>query len=301
MSDVTSVAASLVNNDTFTVSRAFVVTGNIVNGSAVISNVSNTSRITVGQVVGNGNNGIPSGATVVSSPSGTSVTISALATSTVVGGAISFADPLFTGSTASQSLVAGVPLSLGRVPNTPLDKFIVGPLDSLRVNVGTSVVPPAGTVSGEVDILVETPAASGNWQESLVTLGSETALKFFNAGTQTLTYDFRLPFVVTGGGKPNKLIARLNVDFNCIVTFSVLVGSSVVTLSPVSGTVANTGGLITSEFAIPTLSGGVTWNVGSVAYVNVAITAQAGGSAAFSYIGLTLEDAPYLLFVGTTD
>jgi hypothetical protein len=49
------------------------------------------------------------------------------------------------------------------------------------------------------------------------------------------------------------------------------------------------------EFAIPNNT--VTWTNGTMAYIDVSIQAQGGGSASFSFIGLTLEDAPYPLFV----
>lgn len=300
LTDTSAVQASGLSYDTFTVSHVVTVTGNIVNGSPVISNLSDVSRLAVGQTVGNGNNGIPNGATVIAPPSGNSVTISAQATATVSGGYLTFGNALFTGSTQSSSLLPGSPLPLTRVPNLPLSAFVIGPSDALTVSTQTTASPPPGVVPGAVEIVAEVPARSGNWQETVMQLGSETVMQFLNLSPQTLTYDFRLPFVVSGAGKPNKVVTRLSVDFNCIVTYSILVGGQALILSPVSGTVANTGGLITQEFSIPTLTS-TKWSVGAVAYIDVSIQAQSGGSASFAYVGLTLDDAPYLLFVGSTD
>lgn len=290
-----AVAASGVNYDALYINKSFVVTGSLVNTNPLITSISNTSQITVGQKVTG--NGIPVGATVISAPSGGSVTISGNATVTGVS-ALTFSDTLYSLSTASTALLAGLPTPLVKSVGLALSKYVIGPSDALTVSVNPNpplhAFPP-GSVPGEIDIAVEMPAKTGQWVEEIVPLGNETATQFLNVSTSTLTYDFKLPFVITGEGQPHKLVTRLNVDFNTIVTFSVLVDGVTLTLSPVSGAIANTGGLVTVEFSIPNNT--VVWKSGTMAYVNVSILAQGGGYAAFSFIGLTLEDAPYPLFI----
>jgi hypothetical protein len=290
------IASNVLNYDVLFLNKSFVVTGNLVNGSNILSNLSDTTQITIGQQVRG--TGIPNGATVVSAPSGGSVTISGNAGSTLTASPVTFSSALYSLSTATTSLVAGLPQPLSKTVGAPISRYVIGATDTLSVSINPNPPAhafPAGSISGGIDIAVEMPAKSGNWQEQIVSIGTETALQFLNVSTSTLTYDLKLPFVITGEGQPHKLITRLNVDFNTIVTFTVLVGNKILILSPVSGSVANTGGLVTMEFAIPNNT--VTWTNGTMAYIDVSIQAQGGGSASFSFIGLTLEDAPYPLFV----
>jgi hypothetical protein len=292
----TSLAANGSSYDTFYLKRYFWVTGTLTNLSPSITNVSDVSRIAVGQAVA-AETGVTSGATVVS-VSGTTVTMSAPATASAVGGTVFFIDTLFSLSTATQGLTAGVSKAL--VKNAlPPERFHVGAGDTVTLGSATTVVPPPGVLPGSISYLAEVSGVqSGNWVESVVPLGTETASRWQNVGSGTYTYTLRFPFVVTGAGKLNKCVARLNVEANTIVTLKVLVGGSYITLSPTSGTVANTGGLKTVEFLIPSAQG-VVWEVGKVAYVEVGIQAQPGGAAAIAYIGGTTENTPYTLFVGS--
>lgn len=287
-----SIAANGSNYDVISVVRSFAVTGSTTALNPNISNVSDVSRIYVGQ--GISGTGIPSGATV-GSISGSTVTMSANATATVTGGTVVVSEALFSLSTQSTSLVGSVASQLTKA-SVAASRFQVRSTDTLSVRSQmTGVVP--GTIPGEISYVYESPGSTGNWEESIVPLGNETVNRWQNLSAGLLTYLLKVPFVVTGVGKFNKLVARLNVESNTIVTFSVRVGGSSITLSPVSGTVANTGGLVTVELLIPSVTG-VTWEVGKVGYVEMSIQAQGGGAAALAYLGLTTENYPYTLFVG---
>jgi len=287
-----SIAANGSNYDVLSVVRSFAVTGSTTALNPNITNVSDVSRIYVGQGVSG--TGIPSGATV-GGISGSTVTMSANATATVTGGTVVFSEALFSLSTQSTSLVGSVASQLTKA-SVVASRFQVRSTDTLSVRSQmTGVVP--GTIPGEISYVYESPGSTGNWEESIVPLGNETVNRWQNLSAGLLTYLLKVPFVITGVGKFNKLVARLNVESNTIVTFNVRVGGTSITLSPVSGTVANTGGLVTVELLIPSVTG-VTWEVGKVGYVEMSIQAQGGGAAALAYLGLTTENYPYTLFVG---
>ena len=64
------------------------ISGNITSGSSIISNLSSTTTLKVGMKIEGA--GIPTGATIVTIVSGTSITISANATATITGVSIKF-------------------------------------------------------------------------------------------------------------------------------------------------------------------------------------------------------------------
>lgn len=295
--DTVTIPSDIANYDTFSVRRAFQVTATTSTGSSVVANVSDTSRIVAGQLISGP--GIPSLAQVVG-VTGTTVTISGLATATVITPArvtLQLADTIFTYSTstvAQGSIAAGHPASFVVPSGTSTDRFVLATTDILRIDTKTSGSPVAA--GGEVAILAEVPATSGYWTQSYQQFGQEFGYRYLNAGTSTKTFTLNLPFVIDGRGQPQKLVSRLNVDFNTIVTFTIIADGTAIVLDPVSGTVANTGGLINREFTIP-FEPTVAWHLGATGLINVSINAQPGGSAAFAHISLSHDTSPFIVFV----
>lgn len=291
--DSTSIVGHNTNFDTFAIKRSIPITASTTSASTTLTNVNPVSRVALNQSISGP--GIPAGATVVSIV-GTSVTMSALASLTATGSTLAFLDTLYTYDTRltqQGGITFAQPTPMIKA-SLPPDRFFLQPTDVVVTQNTVSNSPTAA--SGEINVVAEVPGSSGNWQESFFPLSGEHTYKFLNIGALTSTYNLLLPFVITGEGQPRKLLSRLNVDFNVIVTFSLVVGGTTVTLEPVSGTVANTGGLITREFTIPFVSG-VTWTPGKTAQIKVSINAQPGGSAAFAHVALSLENTPYLIFI----
>lgn len=294
IADAVSIAENNSNYDSFAVKRAFVVTGDTASGSNVINNVSDTSRIILGQSISGSN--IPSGSTVTNI-SGSSVTISGVASSLAVGISFTLTDILFTYDTRAANqgeVTAGVTSEFVK-SSLATSRFILEPTDHVKVENVITGSPTAS--SGEIVVVGESPASSGNWQEQIQNFSFEPALKFLNISTSTTSYVFKIPFVISGDrGQPLKLVSRLHVDFNAIVTFKIIADNQTLTLSPASGAVANTGSLLTRELSIPKNST-VNWVAGKTALIEVTIDAQPGGSASFAYIGLTSDSASSLIFI----
>lgn len=200
----------------------------------------------------------------------------------------------FTTSTPFPTGWAITVASIGTLP-TPL----VAGATYYVVNPTTSTFQLASVQSGTpIDI---TAAGSGGvtfasfWTESLAFVLSEACQRFVNTSIVPATYTLRFPFVIPGTGQPQKLVTRLLVDFNCLVTFSINLQGTVVTLTPNSGLLSNTGTIITSEFVIPSNSS-LTWKAGTTAYMQVDINAQPSRGASIAYVGLTTEPTPFTLF-----
>lgn len=292
-SDTVTIPASNANYDTMALKKVFVTVGDTGIASSTLANVAAATLVTAGQTVSGP--GITVGSVVVS-VSGSTVVMSGLATVTATGVALTFSEPIFTYDTRAAfqgTITGGVPKSFNKV-SLPTLKYIINPQDTLKVE--TAITGSPANAVGEINVLVESPASSGNWQEDLQIISGESTHRILNISPTTLVYNMKLPFVITGEGQPRKLITRLNVDFNCLVTFKLFANGQYLTLDPVSGTVANTGGLITREFNIPNVNT-VIWTAGETANVDVSIQAQPGGSASLAHISLTLESAPFLLFI----
>lgn len=280
----------------FTVARAFNVTGTLSISSTIITSISDTSRLTVGQAVSG--TGIQNGSLInIVNVLASTITLNLPVTVSANASTLTLTDPLFTYSTNTSGQGALSPSTASPFVSAgaPTAKYVLAATDVLQVSNAVSGAPAAAP--GEISVLAESPARSGNWQESYVEAGTETTYAFTNVGNTTQTFTFLLPFIVTGAGQPGKLVSRLNVSFNTIVTFEIIDNAGTAyTLSPLSGTVANTGGLLTRELTIPTIAGEL-WTPGTSAYISVAINAQPGGSAAFAHISLTQENEPYLVFI----
>ena len=136
---------------------------------------------------------------------------------------------------------------------------------------------------------------SGTWTESISYVLSEACTRFVNASAAASTYKLRFPFLVPSTGQPQKVITRLLVDFNCLVTFSINLKGTIVTLNPNGGLISNTGTIITREFNIPT-EASLIWDPGSTAYIEVSIDSQPSRGTSIAYVGLTLEPTPFTLF-----
>jgi hypothetical protein len=133
------------------------------------------------------------------------------------------------------------------------------------------------------------------WSESLDYVLSEACTRFVNRSLIPLTYTLRFPFIIPSSGQPSKVITRLLVDFNCLVTFSINLKGTTIALTPNGGLISNTGTIITREFNIPS-EASLTWEAGSTAYIEVAIDSQPSRGASLAYVGLTLEPTPFTLF-----
>jgi hypothetical protein len=196
-----------------------------------------------------------------------------------------------TAPAAQGPLAANVAAPLVRQPG-PTNIFVIPP-----TGVATLVVARTGTVvgaPGDLVVAVELPASDGNWQERLLSLQNEPVLNLLNVSTLPQIYRLSIPLVV-GTKQPQKLITRLAVDFNCLVTFTVTTAGVQIPLSPGGGLVSNTGTLVTREFNIPQGTGG-QWTPGTTATIDIDINAQVGRGASFAYCALTLEATPFLLF-----
>ena len=149
---------------------------------------------------------------------------------------------------------------------------------------------------GEVTLVVETPPATGKWTETSHLQANELVTRFTNVstGASAELYTFKIPFIIDFS-QPRKLIARLNVDYNCIVTFRLRINGTAITLSPSDGKISNTVTLVTSELNIPATDV-VTWQPGSTGVIEVEINAQSSRGAAFAYIALVQEASPFRVF-----
>jgi len=134
-----------------------------------------------------------------------------------------------------------------------------------------------------------------DWTEAIEYVLSEACTRFTNASILPSVYTVQFPFVIPSTGQPQKLVTRLLVDFNCLVTFSINLKGSVITLEPNGGLISNTGTVITREFNIPS-NDSVEWEAGSTAYIEAEIDAQPSRGASIAYVGLTLEPTPFTLF-----
>jgi hypothetical protein len=148
--------------------------------------------------------------------------------------------------------------------------------------------------AGEIVLTVENPASSGRWRETITTSSGESVSRFDNISQTTETYLLQFPFIIESSGQPRKLVTRLLVDFNCIVTLRLRVAGTPITLSPAGGVVSNTGTLITSEMDIPVTS--TVWNPGSTGVIEAEINAQAGRGASFAFFALVQEPTPFRIF-----
>jgi hypothetical protein len=134
-----------------------------------------------------------------------------------------------------------------------------------------------------------------DWTETTEYVLSEACTRLTNASALPSIYTLQFPFVIPSTGQPQKLVTRLLVDFNCLVTFSINLKGSVITLEPNGGLISNTGTVITREFNIPA-NDSVEWEAGSTAYINAEVDAQPSRGASIAYVGLTLEPTPFTLF-----
>ena len=184
------------------------------------------------------------------------------------------------------------PTPLVKSSATP-DKFVVGADEFVTVKIRRTGIVTA--TAGEIVLNVESPATSGQWEESVVFVSSEACTRLVNTSTVPAIYTMQLPFTIPER-QPSKLISRLLVDFNCLVTFTLNVKGVSLNLSPNNGLVSNTGDIITREFYIPT-DDSVVWEAGTTAYIEATIDAQAGRGVSIAYVGLTLEPTPFTLFV----
>lgn len=191
-------------------------------------------------------------------------------------------------------LRAGVPGLAAKKPSLNPDSFIVQANETLTLSVTRTGIFDT-TFPGSIAVSYEAPATSGRWSERVELLNNEQVVRWQNISIVPEVYKIRFPFVVAREGQPRKLIARLQVDFNCIFTVSVVVQGRTLTLSPGNGIVSNTGGLITREFDIP-VDTEVEWIPASVASIDVEINAQPGRSASLGQLSLALEPSPYPLF-----
>ena len=138
------------------------------------------------------------------------------------------------------------------------------------------------------------PTTSG-WAETYDYVLSEACSRFVNTLSVPSSYVMRIPFIIPSTGQPRKLVTRLLVDFNCLVTFTINLKGTVIPLSPNGGLVSNTGTIITREFDIP-LDVSLTWEAGNTAYIEATIDSQPSRGTSIAYVGLTLEPTPFTLF-----
>lgn len=136
---------------------------------------------------------------------------------------------------------------------------------------------------------------TGMWSESVEYALNEACSRFVNNAPAASTYTLRFPFVITSAGQPQKVVARLLVDFHCLVTFAINLKGTTISLSPNSGLVSNTGTLITREFNIPTGTSS-SWEAGTTAFIEISIESQPSRGVSFAYVGLTQEPTPFTLF-----
>ena len=138
------------------------------------------------------------------------------------------------------------------------------------------------------------PTTSG-WSETYDYVLSEACSRFVNTLPVPSSYVMRIPFIIPSTGQPRKLVTRLLVDFNCLVTFTINLKGTIIPLSPNGGLVSNTGTIITREFDIP-LDVSLTWEAGNTAYIEATIDSQPSRGTSIAYVGLTLEPTPFTLF-----
>jgi len=147
-------------------------------------------------------------------------------------------------------------------------------------------------IDTDLSLAVELPGANGNFQESQLVINSEELTRFVNVDVVAHTLNLKLPFTMSPEGQPKKLVTRLSVDVNCIVTFKVELAGTLYTLSPGSGEVTSTGGVVTKELDIPVLPS----NDGKMGAIIISANAQSGRGFSLGYIALTLEATPFILF-----
>lgn len=140
---------------------------------------------------------------------------------------------------------------------------------------------------------IRTPASE--WPETIEYILNEPCTRYTNTSAGQLLHTLQFPFIIPSKGQPRKLVTRLSVDFNCLVSFSIKLNGMTVALTPNSGLVSNTGTLITREFDI-LLESDLVWSAGNTAYIEAVIDAQANRGASIAYVGLTLEPTPFTLF-----
>jgi len=135
---------------------------------------------------------------------------------------------------------------------------------------------------------------TSSWTETVDYVLHEACSRFVNSSGVTSTYTVRLPFLVTSRGQPRKLVTRLLVDYDCLVTFSINLRGTAITLSPNGGLISNTGTIITREFDIPASS--LVWDAGTTAFIDIDVVAQPSRGTSIAYVGLTDEPTPFTLF-----
>lgn len=133
------------------------------------------------------------------------------------------------------------------------------------------------------------------WTETIEYVLSEACTRFTNTLATPSTYTLQFPFVISSTGQPQKLITRILVDFNCLVTFSIKLKGSTITLTPNGGLISNTGTIITREFDIPS-NDSIIWEAGSTAYIEALIDSQPSRGVSIAYVGMSLEPTPFTLF-----
>ncbi len=149
--------------------------------------------------------------------------------------------------------------------------------------------------SNQCPILGIRDASASHWQETIDYVLSEACNRFTNTTSMPAQYTLRIPFIIPSDGQPQKLVVRLLVDFNCLVTFKIYLKGELLELTPNGGLVSNTGTLITREFNIPKLMA-TSWKGGTTAYIDVVIDAQPSRGVSLAYLGLTTEPTPFTLF-----
>jgi len=136
---------------------------------------------------------------------------------------------------------------------------------------------------------------SSPWVDTIDYVANEACTRYVNNSSLPSAYTLRLPFVIPSEGQPRKLVTRLLVDFNCLVTFSINLKGTVITLTPNGGLISNTGNIITREFDIP-YDVALAWDAGTTAYIEITVDSQPSRGTSIAYVGLTLEPTPFTLF-----
>lgn len=191
-------------------------------------------------------------------------------------------------------LRAGVPGIATKKTSINPDSFIIEANETLTISINRSGIFET-SYPGSIAVSYEAPASSGRWSEKVELLKNEQVVSWENVSIVPEIYKIRFPFVVAREGQPRKLVARLQVDFGCVLQISIVVQGITLKLSPGDGVVNNTGGLITREFDIP-VDTRVEWVPASVASIDVEIQANAGRKASLGQLSLALEPSPYPLF-----
>jgi hypothetical protein len=197
--------------------------------------------------------------------------------------------PVLSGGNGSLEVKPTLMIKSSATPSA----FIINPEEYVTLEITRTGIVPA--TAGEFVLTLESPATTGQWVESTTYIASEACTRLENNSAIPAVYSIRFPFIIADK-QPSKLISRLLVDFNCLVTFSLHVKGLSLSLSPNNGLVSNTGDIITREFYVPK-NNSIEWDVGTTAYVEMNIDAQAGRGVSIAYMGLTLEPTPFTLFI----